>query len=183
MSGTGFSVCGSRRAKYGYRLTEATCSVCGKAFMRSDEHGWNAGGKSKYQCSYHCYRVIEEEERRKFRERMDKRIAAYKYVEEHKDDARKKRVATAKQTEKSKKLAGALEATMREAETCEAWVQIFSARAKRYEKGTKEHKQAKASVDKWRKKLEAAQQAVYRLNTEMEANENVQSTPEEKVVG
>ena len=183
MSGTGFAVCGSRRAKYGYRLTEATCSVCGKAFMRSDEHGWNAGGKSKYQCSYSCYRVIEEEERRKFRERMDKRIAAYKYVEEHKDDARKKRMSAAKQSEKSKKLAGALEATMREAETCEAWVQIFSARAKRYEKGSKERKQAQAAVEKWRKKLEAAQQAVYRLNTEMEAKENVQSTHEEKVVG
>ena len=31
----------------------------------------------------------------------------------------------------------------------------------------------KASVDKWRKKLEAAQQAVCRLNEEMEAKENV----------
>lgn len=174
MSGTGFTIGGSRRAKYGYKLTEATCSVCGKKFMRSDEHAYHAGGK--WQCSYHCYRIPEEKERVKFREALDKRIAAYNYVEERKNGfyKRKQSMKAAKpETKRDKQLAGALEAAIKEVEACEAWVQMFTSRVNRYDPGSTERRRAQSSAWKWRKKLEAAREAADRIEKELEASKNV----------
>lgn len=177
--GQGFTVCGSRQGKYGYRLTESTCSVCGRKFMRGDEHAYRAGGKM--QCSYTCYRIPEEEERRKFRENLDKKIAMSRYVDEHKNTfyLRKKPKIERPASKTEERLAGALEAAIKEIETCEAWVHMFTARVNRYEPGTAERKRAQTSASKWRKKLEAAQQAADRLKEEMEAKKNVRIPEEE----
>lgn len=171
MSGTGFYVSGSR-PRYGFKLIEAKCSVCGKKFMRSDQHGWNAGGK--YQCSYSCYRIPEEEERRKFREDLDKKLAVLDRSDTIKNEARNKQYRT---------LEHRMEVAQRRVEHCKAMVSMYTERINRLPRGVKQRNDAINSASKWRGNLKAAQEEVVRIEKEMEAGKNVQSTPEEEALG
>lgn len=171
MSGAGFHVSGSR-PRYGFKLIESKCSVCGKKFMRSDQHGYHAGGG--WQCSYSCFRILEEEERRKFREALDKKLAVIDYSEQTKNDATKKSRRT---------LEHRLEKGRRRIEYCEAMVNMFTERANRLPKGVKQRAEATDGATRWRKNLKAAREEVVRIEKEMEAEQNVQSTPEEEASG
>jgi hypothetical protein len=173
------------RHKYGCRLTESTCSVCGKQFMRSEAHVYKFG--RAMQCSYTCYRKLEEVERQKFREKLDKKIAMIDYVESRKNafyqsKQSEKPTPTAPVSKQEKQLAGALESAIKEVEACEAWVHVFTGRVNRYPSGSAERRRAQTLATKWRKKLSAAQQAVDRLNEELEAKKNVH-TSEKKAAG
>lgn len=171
MSGTGFHVSGGR-PRYGFKLIEAKCSVCGKKFMRSDQHGYHAGGG--WQCSYSCYRIPEEEERRKFREDLDRKLAVFAHSESTKNDATKKQRRTLEHN---------LEKTRRRIEYCEAMVNMFTERVNRLPKGVKQRAEAMDGAKRWRKNLKTAREEVVRLEKEMEVSKNVQSTPEEEALG
>ena len=171
MSGTGFFVSGSA-SRYGYKLIEATCSVCGKKFLRSDQHGYCAGGK--YQCSYSCYRIPDEEERRKFREKLDKSLAAI----EDSDKNRKEMLKKQRRTPEHR-----IEVLLRRIEYCKSMISMYTDRANHNPTGSRERHNAANCASKWRRSLAAAEKEAVRLKKEMEARKNVQSTPEEKAAG
>ena len=170
MSGTGF-ICGSKQ-RFGFKTKKAVCSVCGKEFLRSDQHGYHAGGK--WQCSYGCFRIPEEEERKAFREELDRKLAVIGHSERTKGDSTKRRRRTPEHL---------LEKARRRVEYCEALVNMFTDRANRLPKGVKQRKEAIDGATRWRKSLKAAREEVVRLEKEMEVSKNVQSTPEEEALG
>lgn len=170
MSGTGF-ICGSRQ-RFGFKTKKAVCSVCGKEFMRSDQHGYHAGGK--WQCSYTCFRIPEEEERKAYREKLDRKLAVISYSERTKGDAIKRR---------RQMPAHLMEKALRRVEYCEAMVGMFTERANRLPTGVKQRKYAKSRASYWREKLETSREEVARLEKEMEASKNVRASEAEAAGG
>ena len=169
--GQAFHVSGCR-PKYGYKLIESKCSVCGKKFMRSDQHGYHAGGK--WQCSYHCFRIPEEEDRRKFREELDRKLAVIEASEKTSNNSAKRHRATPEHK---------LEVARRRVEYCKAMIVMYTERVNRLPRGVKQRSLAINNVSKWRGNLKAAQEEVVRLEKETEENKNVQSTSEEEAIG
>ena len=151
------------RTRYGYRLTESTCSVCGKTFLRSADHVYRNG--DKLQCGYTCYRVLDEVERQKYREALDKTLAAIE---------RSGRQSTEKKAERRRQPEHRLEKAQNRARHCEEMVSMFSARTAQHPRGSCQHKNAINKASNWRKKLMVARQEIVRIKREMEANENVQ---------
>lgn len=168
----GYGYISASRTKYGYRLTESTCSVCGKRFLRGTDHVYRNG--DKLQCSYTCYRVLDELDRQKRREALDKTLAALE---------RSDRQSVEKKAERRRQPEYRLEKAQNRVRHCEEMIDMFSARAAQLYKGSYQHKNARDKASSWRKKLMIARQEVVRIKREMEANKNVQSTSEEETLG
>lgn len=165
MSGTGFSISGSTY-RYGYRLTEAKCSVCGKQFMRSPEWVYKNGYK-KYQCSYKCYRVLDRKERDKYSKALDKTLASLERSSKkppetkarHQEEERLKRTLPEYR----------LKVAQNRARICQGWVDEYRQRAHAFYKGEYKHRYNMKQSNVWARKLRDAQEEIASIEKEMEA--------------
>ena len=169
MSGTGFAVSGSTY-RYGYRLTDAVCSVCGKEFLRSPEWVYKSSGK-KYQCSYKCYRVLDRKERDKYNKALDRTLASLERSSKKLPETRARQL----DQERLKRTLPEyrLKVAQNRARICQGWVDEYRQRANVFYKGEYKHRYNMKQSNVWARKLRDAQAEIASIEKELEAKENV----------
>lgn len=153
---------------YGAKHTASKCSVCGKIFYSTPEHVYKID-KNTRQCSYTCYRVIDKKRREKERE-------SYQQTARCGDSE----AAKLRWQEYKGSIDYRLKLARGREDNCRRNAEYYSDRALTLPYGH-ERKLALKNASRWRKRMEAAQEAISSLIKEKE-KENVQSS-EEKTAG